>query len=46
MVIDAARGVEAQTIKLLDVCRMRNTPILTFMNKLDREARGFSGIAR
>ena len=39
MVIDAARGVEAQTIKLLDVCRMRNTPILTFMNKLDREAR-------
>ena len=39
MVIDAARGVEAQTIKLLEVCRMRNTPILTFMNKLDREAR-------
>ena len=39
MVIDAARGVETQTIKLLDVCRMRNTPILTFMNKLDREAR-------
>ena len=45
MVIDAARGVEAQTIKLLDVCRMRNTPILTFMNKLDRST-GFSGIAR
>ena len=39
MVIDAARGVEAQTIKLLEVCRMRNTPILTFMNKLDRETR-------
>ena len=39
MVIDAARGVEAQTIKLLEVCRMRNTPIITFMNKLDREAR-------
>ena len=39
MVIDAARGVEAQTIKLLNVCRMRNTPIITFMNKLDREAR-------
>ncbi len=39
MVIDAARGVEAQTIKLLDVCRMRCTPIITFMNKLDREAR-------
>ena len=39
MVIDAARGVEAQTIKLLEVCRMRNTPIITFMNKLDRETR-------
>lgn len=39
MVIDAARGVEEQTIKLLDVCRMRNTPIITFMNKLDRETR-------
>jgi len=37
MVIDAAKGVEAQTIKLLDVCRMRNTPIVTFMNKMDRE---------
>jgi peptide chain release factor 3 len=39
MVIDAAKGVEAQTIKLLDVCRMRNTPIITFMNKMDRETR-------
>ena len=39
MVIDAAKGVEAQTIKLLEVCRMRDTPILTFMNKLDREVR-------
>ena len=39
MVIDAGRGVESQTIKLLDVCRMRNTPIITFMNKLDRETR-------
>ena len=39
MVIDAAKGVEAQTIKLLDVCRMRNTPIITFINKLDREVR-------
>lgn len=37
MVIDAAKGVEAQTIKLLEVCRMRNTPIITFINKLDRE---------
>jgi peptide chain release factor 3 len=39
MVIDAAKGVEAQTIKLLNVCRMRATPILTFMNKMDRETR-------
>lgn len=39
MVIDAAKGVEAQTIKLLAVCRMRNTPIVTFMNKMDRETR-------
>ncbi len=39
MVIDAAKGVEAQTIKLLNVCRMRNTPIITFMNKMDRECR-------
>ena len=38
MVIDAAKGVEAQTIKLLEVCRMRKTPIITFINKLDREA--------
>ncbi|HHQ14550.1 MAG TPA: peptide chain release factor 3 [Chromatiales bacterium] len=40
MVIDAAKGVEAQTIKLLEVCRMRNTPIITFVNKFDREVRG------
>ena len=39
MVIDAAKGVETQTIKLLDVCRLRATPIITFMNKFDREAR-------
>jgi len=39
MVIDAAKGVEEQTIKLLEVCRMRNTPIITFVNKLDREGR-------
>ncbi len=37
MMIDSARGVEAQTIKLMNVCRMRNTPIVTFMNKLDRD---------
>lgn len=39
MVIDAAKGVETQTIKLLNVCRMRNTPIITLMNKMDRETR-------
>ncbi|MFM8392105.1 MAG: peptide chain release factor 3, partial [Methylophilaceae bacterium] len=39
MVIDAVNGVEAQTIKLLNVCRMRDTPIITFINKLDRESR-------
>ena len=39
MVIDAAKGVEAQTIKLLNVCRLRDTPIVTFMNKYDREVR-------
>lgn len=38
MMIDSAKGVEAQTIKLMDVCRMRDTPIATFMNKFDREA--------
>ncbi len=40
MVIDAAKGVEAQTIKLLEVCRLRDTPIITFVNKFDREVRG------
>jgi peptide chain release factor 3 len=39
MVIDAANGVEPQTRRLLQVCRARNTPILTFVNKLDREVR-------
>jgi peptide chain release factor 3 len=39
MVIDAAKGVEEQTIKLLNVCRMRSTPIITFVNKMDRETR-------
>ncbi len=37
MVIDSAKGVETQTRKLMEVCRMRNTPIITFINKLDRE---------
>lgn len=39
MVIDAAKGVEERTLKLMDVCRLRDTPILTFVNKLDREGR-------
>ncbi len=39
MVIDAAKGVEDRTIKLMDVARMRETPVLTFMNKLDRDIR-------
>jgi peptide chain release factor 3 len=39
MFIDAAKGVEAQTIKLLEECRLRDTPIITFVNKLDREVR-------
>lgn len=39
MVIDAANGVEAQTKRLIEVCRQRNTPILTFVNKMDREVR-------
>jgi len=39
MVIDGAKGVEPRTIKLMDVCRLRDTPILTLVNKLDREIR-------
>jgi peptide chain release factor 3 len=39
MVIDVAKGVEDRTIKLMEVCRLRDTPILTFVNKLDREGR-------
>ncbi len=39
MVIDCAKGVEDRTVKLMDVCRLRDTPILTFINKLDREGR-------
>src|SRR5687768_17515197 len=39
MVIDAAKGVEPQTLRLLEVCRSRNTPIVTFVNKMDREVR-------
>src|SRR4030095_12234236 len=39
LVIDSVNGVEAQTIRLLEVCRARNTPIITFINKLDREGK-------
>lgn len=39
MIIDAAKGVEPRTIKLMEVCRMRHTPIMTFINKMDRETR-------
>src|SRR5688572_32370355 len=39
MVIDVARGIEAQTKKLFEVCRLRDVPIITFVNKLDREGR-------
>src|SRR5574343_1859246 len=39
MVIDGAKGVEDRTIKLMEVCRMRDTPIISFVNKMDREIR-------
>ncbi len=39
MVIDAGKGVEPRTIKLMQVCRLRNTPIITFINKMDRDGR-------
>lgn len=39
MVIDAAKGVEPRTIKLMEVCRLRTTPIITFINKMDRDSR-------
>ena len=39
MVIDCAKGVEERTIKLMEVCRLRDTPIISFINKLDREGR-------
>lgn len=38
MVLDAAKGIEPQTLKLFEVCRLRDIPILTFINKMDREA--------
>ena len=39
MVIDVAKGIEERTLKLMDVCRLRDTPIITFINKLDREGK-------
>ena len=39
MVIDCVKGVEIQTEKLMEVCRMRSTPVISFINKLDREGR-------
>ncbi len=39
MVIDAAKGIEAQTLKLFEICRLRDIPVVTFVNKMDREAR-------
>ncbi len=39
MVLDAARGIETQTLKLFEVCRLRDVPIITFINKMDREGR-------
>ncbi len=39
MVIDAAKGIETQTRKLFEVCRLRNVPIITFVNKMDRDGR-------
>ena len=38
MVLDAAKGIEGQTLKLFEVCRLRNIPVITFINKMDREA--------
>ena len=46
MVIDCAKGVEERTIKLMEVCRLRDTPIMTFINKLDRDGRAADRAAR
>jgi peptide chain release factor 3 len=40
MVLDAAKGIEPQTLKLFEVCRLRDIPIITFINKMDREGAG------
>ena len=39
IVVDSAKGVEAQTLKLMEVCRMRSTPVIVFVNKLDRNGK-------
>jgi peptide chain release factor 3 len=44
MVIDAAKGIEPQTLKLFEVCRLRDVPIVTFVNKMDREAKDLLGL--
>jgi peptide chain release factor 3 len=44
MVIDAAKGIEPQTLKLLEVCRLRDVPIITFINKIDREGKDPFGL--
>lgn len=44
IVVDSAKGVEAQTRKLMEVCRMRNTPVIVFINKMDREGRDPFGL--
>jgi peptide chain release factor 3 len=44
MVIDAAKGIEAQTLKLFEVCRLRDIPIITFINKCDRDSRDLFGL--
>src|SRR3569833_1396689 len=46
MVIDAAKGIEPQTRKLFEVCRLRSVPIITFVNKVDREGRRIRGDLR
>ena len=45
MVVDGAKGVEDRTIKLMNVCRLRDTPIIGFVNKLDRDIRDAIGVA-
>mgnify|MGYP003508632790 CR=1 FL=1 len=42
MVLDAAKGIESQTLKLFEICRNRQIPIFTFVNKLDRERASFT----